>query len=935
MKIKSLILSLLLLAAYGVVAQDAGGIKGRVVERNARVRILIDEARVVLNTPIPRTVFARNGEFEFTGVPAGTWELVVEAHDYVSVRLNVRVENEMNDINFVSLSPEFNAGYLDDMFTPEFDSETGGGSQDMPVSLSASRDIFNRVVAYTFSQMRFRSRGYETSSEKVYLNGIYFNDAQSGYTPWSLWGGLNEATRNQEVTSAMDISDYGIGSINGTANINAIASQLRKGWTGSLVNASGQYLFRGMLTYASDESKNGWTYAFSASTRQGGNFWINGVYYNAFAYYASVEKRFGEKQRLALTAFGAPTIRGVQGASTQEAYDLVSSNYYNPNWGYQGGTYSEDGRKIAGEYNQMRNARERHNHEPVVMLNYSIDINPNNKMLAALSYRFGRNGYSTLDWYDAPDPRPDYYRYLPSYFSQNATPANNDQTKANLFAEAWLTDWNVRQINWDGLYNVNYNSYFDPNDNISGTNPQMRRSKYIIGEYRTDQQDVNGKLQLVSLLSNDFKFSAGYDFRWNRTEYFKSVKDLLGGDVWLDIDQFAERDFGSGSAVQNNLNNPNRLVKEGDKYAYNYYSHLRNDRMWTILRYQKGQWESYLALENGHTAFSREGLYRKGLFPDNSYGKSEKQNFWTYSAKANLTYKITGQHWIWTNIGYFEEAPYFQNAMVSPRTRNDFLSGLTTEKTFSVDLNYSLRFPWLRARMSGYYTTIKDQASVISFYDDLQRTFCNFAMRGIDQMHTGFELGLEAPLVYDITLRGALSYGYYIYTSNPTVVETADNSNKVLIDNETVYWKNYKISGTPQTAMNIALDYRSRRNIFAGIDLAYYNANYISMNPLRRTDYALQNLSDEQAIRQMTKQEMFPSAFVLNANIGKTWYLGKYRLGVNLNAQNLLNDTNIKSGGYEQMRLARNRDANYFVPFDSKYYYLMGVTYYLNVHFRF
>ena len=43
------------------------------------------------------------------------------------------------------------------------------------------------------------------------LNGIRFNDAMTGYGPWSLWSGLNDATRNQENTSGLEMMDYGIG----------------------------------------------------------------------------------------------------------------------------------------------------------------------------------------------------------------------------------------------------------------------------------------------------------------------------------------------------------------------------------------------------------------------------------------------------------------------------------------------------------------------------------------------------------------------------------------------------------------------------------------------------------------------------------------------------------------------------------------------------
>lgn len=43
------------------------------------------------------------------------------------------------------------------------------------------------------------------------------------------------------------------------------------------------------------------------------------------------------------------------------------------------------------------------------------------------------------------------------------------------------------------------------------------------------------------------------------------------GNQWIDKDQFAERDFPSNpDIVQNDLNNPNRVVKKGDIFGYHY-----------------------------------------------------------------------------------------------------------------------------------------------------------------------------------------------------------------------------------------------------------------------------------------------------------------------------------------------------------------------------
>lgn len=923
MKIKLFLFVLLAFFTLSGFAQE-GGIKGTVIDRSNRA--LLDGVKVTLQTPTPRTTYTDKGAFVFEHVPAGVYQLLFESPDFQGLQMSVKVEQGMRDLNYVSLVSEF-VGNVDDAEFSDFDVESANDAQSMPVVLSASKDIFDNIAGYKFSSVRFRPRGYDNGMTDVFLNGVYLNDALTGYTPWSLWSGLNDATRNQELSSGLDISDYGVGRIGGTTNINARASQMRKGFRASIVNGNNMYRFRVMASYASGENEKGWSYAVAASTRQGGNDWVKGVYYNSWAYFASVEKRIDPFHRVALTFLGSPTQRGAQTASTQEVYDLVGSNYYNANWGYQDG--------------DKRNARVRNNHEPIGILNYYYQ--PNNKfnLTATVSYRFGKNGYSALDWYDAQDPRPDYYRYLPSYYS-------DDPVKAEYVREGWRSNWDIRQINWDRLYNVNYNSALNPNLDYWG-NPTLAsnatRSKYVLEERHTDQRDFNAKVQAVSLINEYGKLTGGVEFRRNKTEYYKKIKDLLGGDYWLDVDQFAERDFGDGVAIQNNLNTPNRLVTKGDKYGYDYYAHLLSGKIWATYRFNISNFEGYGALEGGRTSFWREGKYRKGLFPDNSEGDSDKQKFWDYTIKAGLTYKIAGNQRVYANFGYLHQSPYFQDAFVSARTRNTVVPHLTTEKILSADINYALRLPVVRLRVTGYYTKIKDQTDLISFYDDLNRAYTNFAMSGIDQKHTGLELGVSVPLIAGLEAQGAFSYGYYIYSSNPYVTQTVDNSEKVVVDNARVYWKDMKVPSTPQTAASIGLNYRGPHNIYAGLDLNYFNAMYLDMNPLYRTDQALVNYKAvygdkaEEMIRQMTRQEKYGNDWVVNANVSKSWYIHrKYNLGFSLEVKNILNTQNIKTGGYEQMRLKKNEaddGRTYYTRFDSKYFYMFGTTYYLNVYLRF
>ena len=353
MKIKHLLTLLLTMATLPALAQGSG-IKGKVVSRGDRAAI--EQVKITLTPGERQATSDAEGRFRFDDVASGDYTLTFEADDYEPLEIKVRVDKLTKDVRSIALVPVYTEAFDDSIFA-EFDTETANDTQSLPSSLSSSKDVFNNIASYKFGEMRFNLRGYDSQYTNVYFNGIRLNDALTGYTPWSLWSGLNDATRNQENTTGLQAADYGLGGIGGTTNINATASQIRKGLRVSLVNGNSMYRFRAMVSYASGLLDNGWSYAFSVSTRQGGNDWVNGIYYNCFGYYGSVEKRFNERNRLTFTILGAPTERGAQQASTQEVYDLVGNNYYNPNWGYQ------DGKK--------RNARVRNNHEPLMVVNYT------------------------------------------------------------------------------------------------------------------------------------------------------------------------------------------------------------------------------------------------------------------------------------------------------------------------------------------------------------------------------------------------------------------------------------------------------------------------------------------------------------------------------------------------------------------------------------
>lgn len=958
-------ISALILSVAMSAQNPTGGVKGVVVDRSSKTALDGTVLKLYSGTQEIATVrTGADGSFYIPDLKDGMYDLVIENSNYLQSKVNVTVnDGYVKNMFKLSLTPVHKVGEVDDASFTEFDLDDSG-YQDSPTILFGQNDVFNNIAGYNFSSVRFRVRGYSSESQDVYMAGVRMNDAITGYTPYSLWSGLNEAVRSKESVNGSEISDYGFGGYNGLTNIDPMASKVRTGWRGSVLTNSALYRLRLMMTYSSGELDNGWSYAFSASARLGGNDWIKGVYYRSFGYYGSVEKKFGEEHKLGLTFMAAPGQRGAQNGSTQEVYDLMGDNMYNSNWGYYNG--------------KVRNARVKKTHEPIAILKY--DFTPESKKLkasATVLYRFGKNGYTALDWYDAPDPRPDYYRNLPSYFFMDNTDYNRLNYSKYMWAkEQWEQDIpSITHINWDRLYAVNaMNSTADGN-----------RSKYVIEERRTDQQDLNFAANAKWSPVNCFTLAGGLSYKWNRTEYYKILDDLLGGDYYVNIDQFAERDYASSVTMyQNDLdyylkNGKAQTLKQGDKYGYDYYANVRRAEAWVSGKFSKFGLDVALAGRIGYTKYWREGLLRKGLFPGldangqpmtyegkvittydpitgdaiTSLGKSEVKDFLTGAAKLNVSYVIPGGHRVYANAAFIADAPNFNQAFISPRTRNSIVPNLKTNKTLTADLNYAYSNSGYDVRVTGYYTAIKDQSKVMSFYDDAQNSFTNFAMSGIDQRHIGLELGFKVPLpVPNLALQGVVSYGQFVYTSNPKMYQTYDNSAAIVEDTYGVtipYWKSHPtadgktvkhyVSGTPQLATSLGLSW-NKNYWFVDADVDYFDFAYLDMNPLYRTDMATSGPDKTVTpteIEYMAAQEKFKGAVLVNASVGKSWYIKRnYQLGFSLQVKNILNTTNLRTGGYEQTRLVDNTvSKERYYRFDSKYFYMSGINYMLNIYFRF
>ncbi|MEO1516587.1 MAG: TonB-dependent receptor [Bacteroidota bacterium] len=880
------------------------------------------------------TISDASGYFELYEVPSGAQTLNFYNKEVLLQSMDVEVgSSSPQDLGTIEVGVAVTTSLAEDIPTISLsneDLETGEGNLQYSNLLTASRDAFVSSARFVFGPRRFRIRGYDSENNQVYINGMPVNELENGRVSFSHWSGLNDITRNSDLSIGLDPLDYSFGGVGGASTIDMRASRQRKQLRLNYSATNGNYRNRLMATWSTGLLKNNWAFSFSGSRRWADEGYVAGTFYDAWAYYMSAEKRIG-KHALNLTVFGTPIRRGKATAVVQELYDLSGDNYYNPFWGYQNG--------------RKRNSRVGDTHQPMYILTHDWNISPKTAITTTIGYQNGRNGGTALDWYDANDPRPNYYRKLPSYIE-----AVSGSEIADQVAERLRTDENSRQMAWDDFYEVNRNSLTTiENANGSGMPFTGNRSRYVIEDRRYDSERLNVYTNLRHQLNDQLMFQGGISYQMQKVHTFKEIVDLLGGDFYVDLDRFAERDFPDNpEAVFNDIRTPNRILRVGDRFGYDYDANINKGALWGQLQYDLGNLDVFLSGEASRTTFWRTGFMQNGRFPDDSLGDSEKQNFTNGGVKMGLSYAIDGRNYVQLRAAYMTRAPFFRNSYLSPRTRNQAVAGLTNEKILSGEAAYILRTPIIKAKASFYYTQFRDQIFTRSFFqDDLQTDdtglrdgFVNFIMTGIDKQHLGTELSAEVNLTPALTLKAVAAIGQYIFNSRPSASIVQDNNADFLVENRTVYAKNFYVPGRPQRAYNLGLSYRGKNFWNVYLDFSYYSDLYIDFNPNRRTEAAITDIDGFDKLEQGTQlwnnilaQEKRNGFFMIDLSVSKSLKVGNRRyIYLNARINNLLNNQDYVTGGYEQLRFDfETKDVNRFA---NRYFYGYGLGYFVGITYR-
>lgn len=921
-------LSLLMLLCMALPSLAATGLTGTLVD--ASTGKAVADANVLLRDQAIFVTTGSDGTFTISNAAPGTDVLEIIANGYADAWQDVTIVKDMvKNIGEIRLQPAGFEGATPDsdqfLFNEDEILDDEGMGQSVGTIQGATDDIYYQTSNYDFSVARFRWRGYDNNWNAGYINGIYFNDAMRGRFNFSGLGGMtSSAFRNRSTDIGLAASAYGYGSIGGSSNFTTYASEYAPGFRGNLSYTNSNYMLRAMLQYSTGLNRHGWAFSASIIGRYAPEGVIEGTFYNSLGLQFSLQKVFNDRHSLNLTAWAAPTQRATNAAATQEAYDLAGSNLYNPSWGYL------DGKK--------KSARIVESVDPAVLLNWIWKPKMGTKLNTGIGFRSNRYSSSALNWYQTADPRPDYYRYLPSYYLPDAEPGTQlfdaQQEVYDFVTDWWSGDKAHRQIDWNRLYQTNLlnRQQYDRDPELVG------QSSYILENRHSNLTSWMLSSYLDHRINDHMTLQGGLNVNYSDGHYYKTVRDLLGGEFWRDVDNFSERDFaGNPDILQNDMRNPNRRVYKGDKFGYDYNIRSISARAWLQNQITTAHWNVNYGLEVSFTDFVRHGNMQNGRAPENSLGTGRHHSFDNAAIKAGATYKLDGRNYFTGHISYGSRAPMPDYSYVSPRTKDVAVEGLKSERFLSADLSYTWNYARFRGSVTGFYTKMWDGIKRSGFYDYQLNTFMNYSMSGMQTEYKGIEIGMEYKILSNLSISGAGTFSRYQYKNNPLGVRSYENGSQEDVTRR-VYLKNYHIGGTPQQVWSLALNYNIKQWFFE-VNGQWFGDNWIDLSPARHEEmpglwkFCTSEQEYIQRRDQITHQDKLNSEWVMNLSIGKVIYTNFGSLNFNVSVNNLLNNRNIQTGGYQEGKFDYT---DYNVnKFPNKIYYAQGIRVFVNVGIRF
>ena len=816
MNIRNLIVSVLLMS--GLFAQ---AIHGVILDTDSKP---LEGANVVVVGTTYGAVSDENG-IAHIDIPAGTYDVEASFIGYSSVTKSVVVGDKMATYefvlsqNFVALSDvEVLASRASEKTPVAFTNvtkeefETRLGSQDIPMILNTTPSVYATQQGGGAGDARINIRGFNQRNIAVMINGVPQNDMENGWVYWSNWDGVGDTAASIQVQRGLSAVNLATPSIGGTMNIITDPTSFEKG--GKFKQEAGENGFlKTTFNYNTGLLLDDKLALSGTIVRKTGDGIIDGTWTDAWAYYLGASYAVSDKQRFELYAIGAPQRHGqnlykqniatysqelagdIDGYDTDafaegNKFETEAGRFFNQNVApidpsYTGKQYwYMYGANTTNRYSSnFLNERENFFHKPLVNLNHFLELNDKTR-LSSVFYWSGGSGGGTG-----------------TYGSVSRMPAVEGE---RWYASSpWTWDWNAE---------IAQNS-----DNIDENFSTSENRSTGILRNSINRQDTYGLISKLNYVVNpELELQFGLDWRTAGIEHAREVRDLLGGDYYVD---YADDNFEEG-----------KVVRLGDIIAY----HNETTVDWIGGFAQFNYNTDKMNLYGMGGVSSIEYSYQDWFTVEQELVKADPIQ--TYQLKGGVMYDVNSDMNVFFNTGLVEKAPILDNVI---DYSGNVASDPDNEKFLHNEFGVNYKLGKLGINASAYMTDWQDRnltKSVSTGQGSSGDTDIIF-LRGVNQKHSGVEIETNYMVNDMLDLMFVASFGNWKFDGDAegTYQENEYNSEGQVVGFETTEYA-YALDGLyvgdmPQTAYVLGVTLKPVKGLMVQAIHKTYDKNYSDWSP--------------------------------------------------------------------------------------------------------
>ena len=758
-------------------------------------------------------------------IPAGTYDVEASFIGYSSVTKSVVVGDKMATYefvlsqNFVALSDvEVLASRASEKTPVAFTNvtkeefETRLGSQDIPMILNTTPSVYATQQGGGAGDARINIRGFNQRNIAVMINGVPQNDMENGWVYWSNWDGVGDTAASIQVQRGLSAVNLATPSIGGTMNIITDPTSFEKG--GKFKQEAGENGFlKTTFNYNTGLLLDDKLALSGTIVRKTGDGIIDGTWTDAWAYYLGASYAVSDKQRFELYAIGAPQRHGqnlykqniatysqelagdIDGYDTDafaegNKFETEAGRFFNQNVApidpsYTGKQYwYMYGANTTNRYSSnFLNERENFFHKPLVNLNHFLELNDKTR-LSSVFYWSGGSGGGTG-----------------TYGSVSRMPA----VEGNRWyaSSPWTWDWNAE---------IAQNS-----DNIDENFSTSENRSTGILRNSINRQDTYGLISKLNYVVNpELELQFGLDWRTAGIEHAREVRDLLGGDYYVD---YADDNFEEG-----------KVVRLGDIIAY----HNETTVDWIGGFAQFNYNTDKMNLYGMGGVSSIEYSYQDWFTVEQELVKADPIQ--TYQLKGGVMYDVNSDMNVFFNTGLVEKAPILDNVI---DYSGNVASDPDNEKFLHNEFGVNYKLGKLGINASAYMTDWQDRnltKSVSTGQGSSGDTDIIF-LRGVNQKHSGVEIETNYMVNDMLDLMFVASFGNWKFDGDAegTYQENEYNSEGQVVGFSTTEYA-YALDGLyvgdmPQTAYVLGMTLKPVKGLMIQAIHKTYDKNYSDWSP--------------------------------------------------------------------------------------------------------